>query len=199
MSSRWCNWGLCVYQCQVSFHFQTSWCLWTLMLQTSHEGDVLLKSVLIFSGRQPGPGHQQRGGGGSDWGCRVYCKDPDQKPPVLWAAAPAARIGAQLQEVRGVRPSSWIHGESILLFLLWLQTNNVSFHELNLGWVFQVRMGNKNFSLGKVQYDTLSQATFPLEAQIGVGVGASIVALIVLIIVLIYRSVFAVLCHGRDY
>lgn len=60
-------------------------------------------------------------------------------------------------------------------------------------------MGNKNFSLGKVQYDTLSQATFPLEAQIGVGVGASIVALIVLIIVLIYRSVFAVLCHGRDF
>ncbi|XP_024125939.1 plexin-B1 isoform X2 [Oryzias melastigma] len=52
---------------------------------------------------------------------------------------------------------------------------------------FTVRMGNKNFSLGKVQYDTLSQATFPLEAQIGVGVGASIVALIVLIIVLIYR------------
>ncbi|XP_020558987.1 plexin-B1 isoform X2 [Oryzias latipes] len=52
---------------------------------------------------------------------------------------------------------------------------------------FTVQMGNKNFSLGKVQYDTLSLATFPLEAQIGVGVGASIVALIVLIIVLIYR------------
>ncbi|KAI4827870.1 hypothetical protein KUCAC02_031232, partial [Chaenocephalus aceratus] len=52
---------------------------------------------------------------------------------------------------------------------------------------FTVRMGNLNFSLGKVQYDTLSLATFPLEAQIGVGVGASIVALIVLIIVLIYR------------
>uniref|UniRef100_A0AAY4E154 Plexin-B1 n=1 Tax=Denticeps clupeoides TaxID=299321 RepID=A0AAY4E154_9TELE len=48
-------------------------------------------------------------------------------------------------------------------------------------------MGNLNFSLGRVQYDTLSQSTFPLEAQIGVGVGASIVALIVLIIVLIYR------------
>lgn len=54
--------------------------------------------------------------------------------------------------------------------------------------VFQVRMGNLNFSLGKVQYDNLGLATFPLEAQIGVGVGASIVALIVLIIVLIYRS-----------
>lgn len=50
-------------------------------------------------------------------------------------------------------------------------------------------MGNLNFSLGKVQYDNLSLTTFPLEAQIGVGVGASIVALIVLIIVLIYRSV----------
>uniref|UniRef100_A0A674PM98 Plexin-B1 n=1 Tax=Takifugu rubripes TaxID=31033 RepID=A0A674PM98_TAKRU len=53
--------------------------------------------------------------------------------------------------------------------------------------VFQVQMGNLNFSLGKVQYDTIGLSTFPLEAQIGVGVGASIVALIVLIIVLIYR------------
>uniref|UniRef100_A0A8C9VPW5 Plexin-B1 n=1 Tax=Scleropages formosus TaxID=113540 RepID=A0A8C9VPW5_SCLFO len=51
----------------------------------------------------------------------------------------------------------------------------------------QVLMGNLNFSLGKVQYDIQSLSTFPLEAQIGVGVGASIVALIVLIIVLIYR------------
>lgn len=53
--------------------------------------------------------------------------------------------------------------------------------------VFQVRMGNLNFSLGRVQYDSQAQSTFPLEAQVGVGVGASIVALIVLIIVLIYR------------
>ena len=53
--------------------------------------------------------------------------------------------------------------------------------------VSQVEMGNLNFSLGRVQYDTLSLAMFPLEAQVGVGVGASIVALIVLIIVLIYR------------
>ncbi|XP_049589033.1 plexin-B1 [Syngnathus scovelli] len=52
---------------------------------------------------------------------------------------------------------------------------------------FTVQMGNLNFSLGKVQYDTLSPATFPLEAQIGVGVGASVVALVVLIIVLVYR------------
>lgn len=48
-------------------------------------------------------------------------------------------------------------------------------------------MGNLNFSLGKVQYESLGQALFPLEAQVGVGVGASIVALIVLVIVLIYR------------
>uniref|UniRef100_A0A3Q3RV40 Plexin-B1 n=1 Tax=Mastacembelus armatus TaxID=205130 RepID=A0A3Q3RV40_9TELE len=52
---------------------------------------------------------------------------------------------------------------------------------------FTVRMGNLNFSLGRVQYDTQAQSTFPLEAQVGVGVGASIVALIVLIIVLVYR------------
>ncbi|XP_045079683.1 plexin-B1 isoform X1 [Coregonus clupeaformis] len=52
---------------------------------------------------------------------------------------------------------------------------------------FTVHMGNLNFSLGRVQYDTLSLSTFPLEAQVGVGVGSSILALIVLIIVLIYR------------
>ncbi|KAM8829811.1 plexin-B1-like isoform 3-T4 [Synchiropus picturatus] len=52
---------------------------------------------------------------------------------------------------------------------------------------FTVKMGNLNFSLGRVQYDTQAQSTFPKEAQVGVGVGASIVALIVLIIVLIYR------------
>uniref|UniRef100_A0A665W9A8 Plexin-B1 n=1 Tax=Echeneis naucrates TaxID=173247 RepID=A0A665W9A8_ECHNA len=54
-------------------------------------------------------------------------------------------------------------------------------------YLFQVQIGNLNFSLGKVLYDNLSLSTFPLEAQIGAGVGASIVALIVLIIVLIYR------------
>ncbi|XP_055043597.2 plexin-B1 isoform X3 [Misgurnus anguillicaudatus] len=52
---------------------------------------------------------------------------------------------------------------------------------------FTVRMGNLNFSLGRLQYDSQGQATFPLEAQVGVGVGAFIVALIVLVIVLIYR------------
>uniref|UniRef100_A0A8C5SYS9 Plexin B1 n=1 Tax=Laticauda laticaudata TaxID=8630 RepID=A0A8C5SYS9_LATLA len=52
---------------------------------------------------------------------------------------------------------------------------------------FTVQMGNKNFWLGRVQYDTESQLTFPLEAQIGLGVGTSFVALIVLIIVFIYR------------
>uniref|UniRef100_A0A3Q2EE70 Plexin-B1 n=1 Tax=Cyprinodon variegatus TaxID=28743 RepID=A0A3Q2EE70_CYPVA len=61
---------------------------------------------------------------------------------------------------------------------------------------FTVQMGHLNFSLGKVQYDSLSPPTFPLEAQIGVGVGASIVALIVLIIVLIYRKSKQAL---RDY
>ncbi|NXT20857.1 PLXB1 protein, partial [Syrrhaptes paradoxus] len=50
-----------------------------------------------------------------------------------------------------------------------------------------VQMGNLNFLLGRVQYDTESPLTFPLEAQIGLGVGASFVALIVLVIVFIYR------------
>ncbi|XP_060691428.1 plexin-B1 isoform X2 [Hemiscyllium ocellatum] len=52
---------------------------------------------------------------------------------------------------------------------------------------FIVQMGKLHFKLGKIRYDAESQSNFPLEAQIGLGVGASIVALIVLIIVLIYR------------
>uniref|UniRef100_A0A3P9N0H8 Plexin-B1 n=1 Tax=Poecilia reticulata TaxID=8081 RepID=A0A3P9N0H8_POERE len=52
---------------------------------------------------------------------------------------------------------------------------------------FIVKMGNLNFPLGRVKYDIQAQSSFPLEAQVGVGVGASIVALIVVIIVLIYR------------
>uniref|UniRef100_A0A672MJ69 Plexin-B1-like n=1 Tax=Sinocyclocheilus grahami TaxID=75366 RepID=A0A672MJ69_SINGR len=52
---------------------------------------------------------------------------------------------------------------------------------------FQVHMGNLNFSLGQVQYDSPSHSIFPLVAQIGVGSVASLVALIVLIIVFIYR------------
>uniref|UniRef100_A0A672MP91 Plexin-B1 n=1 Tax=Sinocyclocheilus grahami TaxID=75366 RepID=A0A672MP91_SINGR len=50
-----------------------------------------------------------------------------------------------------------------------------------------VHMGNLNFSLGQVQYDSPSHSIFPLVAQIGVGSVASLVALIVLIIVFIYR------------
>ncbi|XP_069792806.1 plexin-B1-like isoform X2 [Narcine bancroftii] len=52
---------------------------------------------------------------------------------------------------------------------------------------FIVQMGKLSFMLGKIQYDAETQSNFPLEAQVGLGVGASIVALIVLIIVLIYR------------
>uniref|UniRef100_A0A7M4FID7 Plexin-B1 n=1 Tax=Crocodylus porosus TaxID=8502 RepID=A0A7M4FID7_CROPO len=52
---------------------------------------------------------------------------------------------------------------------------------------FTVQMGNLDFLLGRVQYDTESQLAFPLEAQVGLGVGTSFVALIVLVIVFIYR------------
>uniref|UniRef100_A0A673HNQ5 Plexin-B1 n=1 Tax=Sinocyclocheilus rhinocerous TaxID=307959 RepID=A0A673HNQ5_9TELE len=60
-------------------------------------------------------------------------------------------------------------------------------HGRNVSVCFQVHMGNLNFSLGQVQYDSPSHSIFPLVAQIGVGVVASLVALIVLIIVFIYR------------
>uniref|UniRef100_A0A6I8PA75 Plexin B1 n=1 Tax=Ornithorhynchus anatinus TaxID=9258 RepID=A0A6I8PA75_ORNAN len=48
-------------------------------------------------------------------------------------------------------------------------------------------MGNLQFRLGRVQYDTENPLAFPVEAQVGLGVGASLVALVVLIIVFIYR------------
>uniref|UniRef100_A0A8C1LGM0 Plexin b1b n=1 Tax=Cyprinus carpio TaxID=7962 RepID=A0A8C1LGM0_CYPCA len=60
-------------------------------------------------------------------------------------------------------------------------------HGVCLSVCFQVHMGNLNFSLGQVQYDSPSHSLFPLVAQIGVGAVASLVALIVLIIVFIYR------------
>ncbi|XP_075403398.1 plexin-B1 [Tenrec ecaudatus] len=52
---------------------------------------------------------------------------------------------------------------------------------------FTVQMGNLRFSLGRVQYDGESPATFPVAAQVGLGVGTSLLALGVLIIVLMYR------------
>ncbi|XP_028906939.1 plexin-B1 [Ornithorhynchus anatinus] len=52
---------------------------------------------------------------------------------------------------------------------------------------FTVQMGNLQFRLGRVQYDTENPLAFPVEAQVGLGVGASLVALVVLIIVFIYR------------
>ncbi|XP_072510852.1 plexin-B1 isoform X3 [Notamacropus eugenii] len=52
---------------------------------------------------------------------------------------------------------------------------------------FTVQMGNLNFTLGRVQYDIESPLAFPVGAQVGLGVGASLLALGVLIIVFIYR------------
>lgn len=70
------------------------------------------------------------------------------------------------------------------LYFILAQRNGII---LANAFFLQVQMGNLNFLLGRVQYDTESQLTFPLEAQIGLGVGASFVALIVLVIVFIYR------------
>lgn len=52
---------------------------------------------------------------------------------------------------------------------------------------FTVQMGNLRFSLGHVQYDGESPVAFPVAAQVGLGVGASLLALGVIVIVLIYR------------
>ncbi|XP_004581491.2 plexin-B1 [Ochotona princeps] len=52
---------------------------------------------------------------------------------------------------------------------------------------FTVQMGNLHFSLGHVQYDGESPVAFPVAAQVGLGVGASLLVLGVIIIVLMYR------------
>ncbi|XP_067832233.1 plexin-B1-like [Heptranchias perlo] len=52
---------------------------------------------------------------------------------------------------------------------------------------FIVLMGNLRFELGLVEYDTEGQVTFPLEAKIGLAVGAALVVLLVGVIILIYR------------
>ncbi|MBZ3877344.1 Plexin-B1 [Sciurus carolinensis] len=52
---------------------------------------------------------------------------------------------------------------------------------------FTVQMGNLHFSLGHVQYDGESPVAFPVAAQVGLGVGATLLALGVIIIVLMYR------------
>lgn len=53
----------------------------------------------------------------------------------------------------------------------------------------QVDMGNLHFSLGRVQYDSEGPVAFPVAAQVGLGVGASLLALGVSVIVLMYRWV----------
>ncbi|KAM4821370.1 plexin-B1 [Thomomys bottae] len=52
---------------------------------------------------------------------------------------------------------------------------------------FTVQMGNLRFSLGHVHYDGESPVAFPVAAQVGLGVGASLLALGVVVIVLMYR------------
>ncbi|XP_067880340.1 LOW QUALITY PROTEIN: plexin-B1-like [Heterodontus francisci] len=52
---------------------------------------------------------------------------------------------------------------------------------------FVVLMGNLQFKLGQVQYDTEKQALFTLETKIGLAVGAVLVLLLVGVIILIYR------------
>ncbi|XP_008056443.1 plexin-B1 [Carlito syrichta] len=52
---------------------------------------------------------------------------------------------------------------------------------------FTVQMGNLRFSLGHVQFDSEGPVAFPVAAQVGLGVGASLLALGVIIIVLMYR------------
>lgn len=52
---------------------------------------------------------------------------------------------------------------------------------------FVVRMGNLNFKLGSVKYETEGQPSFPVEAQIGLVVGAAVVVFVVVIIIFMYR------------
>ncbi|XP_062855287.1 plexin-B3 [Trichomycterus rosablanca] len=51
----------------------------------------------------------------------------------------------------------------------------------------RVMMGQLEFNLGTVEYDSGTHSPVPLEAQVGLAAGAAVVVLIVLIIILMYR------------
>lgn len=61
-------------------------------------------------GREPGSGHLQAWGGGSDRGRGVFGEDPDPQPLVLWTAGPAALSHSQQQAGRRGQ-SAWVHSE----------------------------------------------------------------------------------------
>ncbi|XP_072285568.1 plexin-B3 isoform X2 [Pyxicephalus adspersus] len=52
---------------------------------------------------------------------------------------------------------------------------------------FVIHMGNLRFNLGQVKYDEEGQYSFPREAKIGLGVGATLLVPVVLIIIFMYR------------
>ncbi|XP_032810026.2 plexin-B1-like isoform X1 [Petromyzon marinus] len=52
---------------------------------------------------------------------------------------------------------------------------------------FRVVMGNREYHLGAVEYETDSGVVFPLEAQIAAGAGSGVVALLVIIVIVVYR------------
>lgn len=52
----------------------------------------------------------------------------------------------------------------------------------------QVQMGNLRLALGPVQYEAEpTQSTFPVEAQVGLGMGAAVLTAAVLLLTLMYR------------
>lgn len=54
--------------------------------------------------------------------------------------------------------------------------------------LFQVQMGNLRLALGPVQYEAESMmSTFPVEAQLGLGMGAAVLIAAVLLLTLMYR------------
>lgn len=52
----------------------------------------------------------------------------------------------------------------------------------------QVQMGNVRLALGPVQYEAEpTMSTFPVEAQVGLGLGATVLIAAVLLLTLMYR------------
>lgn len=53
---------------------------------------------------------------------------------------------------------------------------------------FQVQMGNVRLALGPVQYEAESMmSAFPVEAQMGLGMGAAVLIAAVFLLTLMYR------------
>lgn len=98
----------------------------------------------------------------------LYCEPPPRAPQ------PANGSGALPQFVVSVRP--WRPGRTLQARVHGLLTP------------LQVQMGNVRLALGHVQYEAeATLGAFPVEAQVGLGMGVAVLIAAVLLLTLMYR------------